>query len=98
VRFKASQSNQHGTDGSFLEFYDDSSSLIASVRTERDDEKYHAMAYGDTTQEGASSFSAADGQPYWVDVRISVGADITIDGSVRGTFLPAGFAPTSVTG
>ena len=84
-----------GTDGSFLEFYDNNSSLIASVRTERDDEKYHAMAYGDTTQEGASSFSAADGQPYWVDIRISVGADITIEFYIDGVLQSSATAPNT---
>ena len=73
-----------GTDGTFLEFYDDANALIARVRTERDDEKYHAMAMGDTNVDGSSSFIAATGQAYWIDVRVSVAADITIDFYVDG--------------
>jgi len=80
-RYKAPSVNAHiiGTDGTFLEFYDAANALVAIVRTERDDEKYHAMAVGDTSVDGASSFVAATNQVYWVDVKIAVGADITIE-------------------
>ena len=49
-------------------FDDNTNALIARVRTERDDEKYHAMAMGDTNVDGASSFTAATNQVYWIDV------------------------------
>lgn len=79
-RYRSPSVNAHliGTDGTFLEFYDDANRQIAQIRTERDDNKYHAMAMGDTNVDGASSFTAATSQVYWVDVKISVGADITI--------------------
>ena len=55
-RYKAPSINAHiiGTDGTFLELYDTANALVAIVRTERDDEKYHAMAVGDTSVDGAS--------------------------------------------
>jgi hypothetical protein len=72
-------------DGIFLEFFDSAQRQIGQVRTERDDEKYHAMAMGDTNVDGASSFVAATNQTYWIDVRVSVGADITIEFYVDGS-------------
>ncbi len=85
-RYAAPTINAHiiGNDGTFLEFYDEANAQIAQVRTERDDEKYHAMAMGDTSTDGASSFTAATSQAYWVDVKIAVGADITIAFYVDG--------------
>lgn len=71
-------------DGMFLEFYDAASALVAQVRTEADDEKYHARALGDSTVEGASSFIAATSQAYWIDVRVAVAAEITIEFYVDG--------------
>lgn len=96
-RYRAPADSGHliGTDGTFLELYDETNTLIAIVRTERDDEKYHAMAYGDATVDGASSFVAASGQPYWVDVRVSVGADITIDFYVDGVVQSSATAPNT---
>ena len=72
------------TDGIFLEFYDAANRQVGQVRTERDDEKYHAMAMGDTNVDGASSFVAATNQTYWIDVKIAVGADITVEFYVDG--------------
>lgn len=85
-RYRAPTVNAHiiGTDGTFLEFYDDANRQVAQVRTERDDERYHAMAMGDANVDGASSFTAATSQVYWVDVKIAVGADITIEFYIDG--------------
>jgi hypothetical protein len=84
-----------GTDGTFLEFYDDTHAIVAQVRTERDDEKYHAMAMGDIDVDGGSSFIAASGQAYWVDVRVEVGADITIAFYVDGVLQSSATAPNT---
>ena len=96
-RYRAPADSGHliGTDGTFLEFYDASNTLMAIVRTERDDEKYHAMAIGDAAVDGASSFIAASGQTYWVDVRISVGVDIIIDFYVDGVLQSSAAAPNT---
>jgi hypothetical protein len=85
-RYRAPSINAHAiaTDGIFLEFYDAANRQIGLVRTERDDEKYRAMAVGDTSVDGASSFVAATNQAYWIDVKIAVGADITIEFHVDG--------------
>jgi hypothetical protein len=71
-------------DGMFLEFYDAANRQVAQVRTESSDQKYHAMALGDSTVEGASSFIAATSQTYWIDVRVAVGAEITVEFHVDG--------------
>ena len=90
-RYRAPSVNAQsiGTDGTFLEFYDDANRQVAHIRTERDDNRYRAMAIGDTSVDGASSFTAATSQVYWVDVKISVGADITIafyiDGALQSS-------------
>jgi len=95
--YRAPSYNAHvmGADGSFLEFYDASDALVAQVRTERDDEKYHAKAFGDTTVDGASSFIAATGQAYWVDVRIAVDTDITIEFYIDGILQSSAAAPNT---
>ena len=96
-RFRSAANSAHiiNVDGSFLEFHDGAGALVAQVRTERDDEKYHAMAHGDTSVDGASSFIAATAQAYWIDVRIAVGADITIDFYVDGILQSTATAPNS---
>lgn len=96
-RYRSPANSGHiiGTDGTFLEFYDDANALIARVRTERDDEKYHAMAMGDTNVDGGSSFIAASGQAYWVDVRVQVGADITIEFYIDGVLQSSATAPNT---
>ncbi|EEW24058.1 hypothetical protein [Rhodobacter ferrooxidans] len=85
-RYVAPNQSAHliGVDGMFLEFYDAAARLVAQIRTRKDDDKYHAQANGDAAVEGASTFIAAIGQPYWIDVRVSVGASITIQFHVDG--------------
>ena len=85
-RFRAPSINAHiiAQDGIFLEFYDAANRQVGQVRTERDDEKYRAMAVGDTSVDGSSSFVAATNQTYWIDVKIAVGANITIEFYVDG--------------
>lgn len=68
----------------FLDFYDASLSRIAQIQPVASTDRYHAVARGDTTAQGASSYIAANGQPQWIDVRVSVGASITIDFHVDG--------------
>lgn len=71
-------------DGVFLQFHDADLREIGRIRTESSDEKYHAQAIGDSSVEGASSFIAANATTYWVDVKISVGANITIEFYIDG--------------
>lgn len=96
-RYRTPSYNAHaiGADGNFLEFYDANDALVAQVRTERDDEKYHAKAFGDTTVDGASSFIAATAQPYWIDVRVAVDTDITIEFYVDGVLQSSATAPNT---
>lgn len=80
---------------SFLEFFDAAGATLAKVRPIASDERYHAQAWGDTTVQGPSSFTAASGQPVWIDVRLAVGAEIAIDFFVDGVLHSSATAPNS---
>ena len=79
-RYRAPSVNAQsiGTDGTFLEFYDDANRQVAHIRTERDDNRYRALAIGDTSVDGRLVLHRGHEPGLWVDVKISVGADITI--------------------
>lgn len=77
---------------SFLEFRDAANALLAEVRPRTATNLYHAIAHGDTVVEGASSFAAAPGTPQWIDVRIAVGSDITLEFFVEGVLQSAASA------
>ncbi|MBW6496527.1 MAG: hypothetical protein K0B16_18625 [Burkholderiaceae bacterium] len=66
-------------NATFLDFFNASNLLIARVRPLSSTNRYHAEAHGDTTEQGSSSYFATSGQPQWIDVRLAVGADITIE-------------------
>jgi hypothetical protein len=85
-RYRSPSISAHSiaSDGIFLEFYDAANEQLGQIRTDRNDEKYRAMAMGDTTVDGTSSFIAASNQVYWIDAKIAVGADITIEFYVDG--------------
>ncbi|MDG1130877.1 MAG: FscB [Paracoccaceae bacterium] len=68
----------------FLDIHDASQTRIAQIQPVSSTERYHAIARGDTTVQGASSYLAPNGQPQWVDIRVAVGANITIDFYVDG--------------
>ncbi len=68
----------------FLDVYDASLSRIAQIQPVASTDRYHAIARGDTSVQGASSYIAPNVQPQWIDVRVSVGAAITIDFHVDG--------------
>lgn len=72
------------TAANFLDVYDASLSRIAQIQPVASTDRYHAVARGDTSVQGASSYIAANGQPQWIDVRVAVGAAITIDFHVDG--------------
>jgi len=72
------------SNAGFLEFYDADNVKIAQIRPITSTNRYHAEALGDTTVQGSSSYTAANGQPQWVDVRLAVGANITIEFFVDG--------------
>jgi hypothetical protein len=72
------------TTASFLEFYDAAMTRIAQVKPQTTTSRYHAIAIGDTTVQGNSSYTASNGQPQWIDVRVAVGATITVEFYVDG--------------
>jgi len=77
----------------FLEFFDAAGALLAKVRPLDSDERYHAEAHGDVIVQGASSYVAPTGQPHWIDVRLAVGAEITIEFYADGVLQSAATAP-----
>ena len=68
----------------FLDFHDATNVRIARIRPLSSTNRYHAEAHGDTIEQGSSSYFAVSGQPQWVDVRVAVGADITVEFYVDG--------------
>jgi hypothetical protein len=71
-------------EASFLEFYSATNVLLAQIKPITTTNRYHAIAAGDTSVKGSSSYTAPNGQPQWIDVRVAVGAEITIDFHVEG--------------
>lgn len=71
-------------EASFLEFYSATNVLLAQIKPITSTNRYHAIAAGDTSVQGSSSYTAPNGQPQWIDVRVAVGAQITIEFYVEG--------------
>jgi len=84
------------TDASFLEIFDATNTLIAQIKPVSTTNCYHAIAHGDTSVQGSSSYSAPNAQPVWIDIRLVVGATITlefyVDGVLRSTATAANTA------
>ena len=72
------------SDASFLELYTADATLVAQIKPSASTSRYHAIAHGDTSVEGASTYTATSGQAQWIDIRVAVGADIAIDFHVDG--------------
>ena len=72
------------TNASFLEFYDAAQNMIAQIQPNATTERYHAIARGDTVVQGTSTYMAGAAQTQWIDVRLAVGAQITLDLYVDG--------------
>ena len=80
---------------SFLEFRDADSLLLAQVRPLPATNRYHAIAHGDTVLEATSAFTAGNGQAVWIDLRVAVGAEITIDFFAGGVLMSSATAPNT---
>ncbi|MGO4909973.1 FscB [Pseudorhodobacter sp. W20_MBD10_FR17] len=80
------------SEASFLEFFDANNVMIAQIKPATSTNRYHAIAIGDTSVQGSSSYTAPNGQPQWIDVRLSVGAEITIEFYVEGVLQTAATA------
>lgn len=72
------------SEASLLELYDATDVHLAQIKPITTTNRYHAIAHGDASQQGSSSYIAANGQPQWIDVRVAVGAEITIEFFVDG--------------
>ena len=71
-------------NASFIEFFDANQVRVAQIQPVASTDRYHAIARGDTTVQGNSSYTPPNGQPQWIDVRVAVGSSITIDFYVDG--------------
>ena len=80
------------SNSSFLEFYSATNVLLAQIKPLSATNRYHAIAVGDTSVQGSSSYTAPNGQPQWIDVRVAVGAQITIEFYVEGVLQTAATA------
>ena len=96
-RYRAPASSAHSitSSGVLLELYDANHTQVARIRTDRDSEKYHAAVYGDSYVMGNSSFLAATALTYWFDIRIAVGAEITMDFYVDGVLQSSATTPNT---
>ena len=83
------------TTAGFLDIYDAAFARIAQIQPLSSTKRYHAIARGDTTVQGGSSYTAPNGQPQWIDVRVAVGASITIEFYVDGMMQSAATAANS---
>ena len=72
------------SNAGFLEFYSADNLLLAQVKPLNTTNRYHAITAGDTSVQGSSSYTAPNGQPQWIDVRVAVGAEITLEFFVEG--------------
>jgi hypothetical protein len=84
-------------DANFLEVFDASNVLLAQIKPLTSTSRYHAIAHGGTSVQGSSYYTALNGQPQWIDIRIAVGAQITIEFHVDGVLQSAATA-TNTTG
>jgi hypothetical protein len=75
----ADSENITESTANFIDIYDANLVRIAQIQPISTTDRYHAIARGDTTVQGNSSYIAANGQPQWIDVCVAVGANITID-------------------
>jgi len=87
--------NISSSSASFLEIYDIANLMIAQIKPSNATNRYHAIAHGDAAVQGASSYTAPSGQPQWIDLRVAVGAEITIDFYVDGVLHSAATAPNT---
>lgn len=83
------------SDANFLEFYDANNALIAQIKPLTSTNRYHAIAHGDTSVQGSSSYSAANGQAQWIKLRVAIGAEITVEFYLEGVLQSTATAANS---
>lgn len=81
-------------DTPFLSVHDASRTRVAGLFG-RTDGTIEAQAHGDSQVNGASAFTRAQATAYWIDVRVAVGADITIAFHVDGILQSSATAPNT---
>lgn len=71
----------------FFDFRDANNAILARWRPSNTTNAHHAVAVGDTTVEGTSSWIAANNATYWIDVCLKVGANIVFEMYIDGTLI-----------
>ena len=79
-------------EASFLEFYSATNVLLAQIKPITSTNRYHAIAAGDTSVQGSSSYTTPNGQPQWIDGRGDAGAQIPTEFHVGGVLKPTATA------
>ncbi|WP_296761771.1 FscB [Sediminimonas sp.] len=86
VRLRSPNTSSTGFDAAntpFLSFFDGDQAMLARLRGQTDG-SIEAVAEGDSQVVGATSFAMGDATIHWIDVKLSVGADIAIALHVDG--------------
>ena len=82
------RSSRHDTlvdpDAIFMTFDDADGAVVAEIKPVAATNLWHARALGDTIETGASGLLVSSRTDYWFDVRVSVGAVITVEFHVDG--------------
>ncbi|PQO23991.1 FscB [Rhodobacteraceae bacterium WD3A24] len=78
-------------DTPFVSFYDANGALVARLRG-HSDETIEAVAEGDSQVVGTTTFTIGQGNTYWMDIKVAVGADITIEFYVGGVLVSSATA------
>ena len=97
-RYRTPSGDAHvirNTEAGLIEVFDAQSVRVAAIRPLSTTNHYHAAADGDTLQQGTSSFMASSNAAVWVDIRIAVGAGITVDFYVDGVLHSSATAPNT---
>ncbi|MEI4196582.1 FscB [Roseovarius sp. E0-M6] len=82
VRLRApdtSSADFYYKDVSVLAFRDASGNTVAELRGRKSTPTIFARASGDTVTDGANGIDKGTGTVHWINVRVAVGADITIE-------------------
>lgn len=72
-------SPEFSDDQSFLEFRSQTDGVVAELFTKNNDAGIYARAIGDSTVDAGGSLTKGGATVHWINVKISVGADITIE-------------------
>lgn len=96
-RFRAANSTSNlGANPRVCTFRDATDAPIAALTPFAPDRQYRAQVFGDTTEDGVSSFIPTSAQVVWLDIRLRVAADIEMDLYADGVLVSSASATNGV--